>query len=121
MKIAWKSTVCGHIFDKEIILKYIFENEKYGKVKCPIPGCSKMLRKNQFYHDINVQKEIDKVDGNSNSNSNNNRKRKRFENGNNDSNQNYNKKRRLNNGLKSESISNTEQKLNLPTLDLSNF
>ena len=75
MKIAWKATNCGHIFDKTTILKYIDQTQKYGKIVCPILGCSKMLRQNEFYNDPIVQDEIDK----SEKNNLNHRKRKRIE------------------------------------------
>lgn len=85
MKIAWKSAKCGHIFDKMTILNYIKQNQKYGTVICPIPGCSKKLRQNEWSNDQIVQNEIDKI----------NRKRKRVEIENCDSDTVKSKKQRL--------------------------
>ena len=76
MNIAWKSTKCGHIFDKLTILNYIQQNQKYGTVICPIPGCSKKLRQNEWIKDDVAQNEIDKIKSH---HSNDNRKRKRKE------------------------------------------
>lgn len=39
IKFAIKSNVCGHIYDKEVILNY-FQQRKNKTVKCPQAGCA---------------------------------------------------------------------------------
>merc|ERR1712129_656364 len=50
MVTPYKSTICGHVFEKQVILNYI-EKMKRGKrnyVKCPASTCSKKIKAEDF-------------------------------------------------------------------------
>ena len=50
IRIGWKSSRCGHEFDRENIMQYIRmkENKAEGAVQCPMPGCVQKVSLSDF-------------------------------------------------------------------------
>ena len=57
-KVPWISSVCGHIFEKEPILRYIkYKNNNGQSAKCPNPECNATLEIDLFVSENKLQSE----------------------------------------------------------------